>query len=492
MKLHALLFNLGARYRVEGRTPGCYRIATEMRSEGWDIEVIDFFYFWTLDELKTLAQSRINSDTKFIGFSQIFTEWPDHAEQFCEWLKATYPNLVIIFGSSVYQDLKSKYIDYYVKGYAENSVKALLKYLFSNGPRPVILINDGNRVINSELSYMAAPYKDPAIIYEDRDYIQPTEWLGIEFSRGCKFACKFCDFPILGVKGDYTRDVSSTENQLRDAYERFGTTRYVVTDETFNDSTKKITKFANVVQSLPFTPLFTGFIRPDLLVSRQADREELLRMNFLGHFYGVESFYPKTAKVIGKGMDPVRLKQGLIDVKKYFKSNGTGHYRSTLSLIAGLPYETVDSLQETEKWIVDNWTGEHVLYFPLEIHEETEINNNSHLALNYGDYNYRKMTTSVELYEKEEWYSSYRVGVESRQSYILWENDNLNFFDVLKRTIDFRKENMQKFSMSSFGLGRFMYEPDLNAVFAQGNNKNYISEQVNIFIQKYKNYKLSI
>ena len=38
-----------------------------------------------------------------------------------------------------------------------------------------------------------------------------------------------------------------------------------------------------------------------------------------GHFYGIESFNHKSAKAIGKGMHPDKVKQGLIDVKNYFK-----------------------------------------------------------------------------------------------------------------------------------------------------------------------------
>jgi hypothetical protein len=48
-------------------------------------------------------------------------------------------------------------------------------------------------------------------------------------------------------------------------------------------------------------------------VSRPNDREELLRMNFLGHWYGLETLDKTAGKAIGKGMDPDRLKQGILD-----------------------------------------------------------------------------------------------------------------------------------------------------------------------------------
>lgn len=485
---HALLFNLGGRKRVEGRTPGCYRIATELRSEGWDVEVVEYFYYWTFEELVQFSKSRITKNTKFIGFSQIFTEWPELAETFCQWLKITYPDIKLIFGSSSYEKLDTKCIDYYVKGYAENSVKKLLQYLFSNGERPTILVNDGNKVINSEAFYMAAPYKDPVIIYEDRDFLRPTEWVGVEFSRGCKFACKFCNFPILGVKGDYTRDASSFERQLRDAYDRFGTHRYHVTDETFNDATEKITKFANVVETLNFDPFFVGFVRPDLLVSRKQDREEMLRMNFLGHFYGVESLNNATLKVIGKGMDSQKLRDGLVDVKKYFKSNGTNRYRATLSLIAGLPHETEQSLKETEEWLLNNWVGENLLYFPFELSEEHEINNNSFLSINYSKYNYRRMDLD-NVPSKFAW--PWRT--EYRRKNIVWENDYLNLPQVVDLTENFRKTYNHLFSVGAFGLASMMYESDLDILFDPPKAQFKLSTQkAEEFIKEYINFKLSL
>jgi radical SAM superfamily enzyme YgiQ (UPF0313 family) len=151
---------------------------------------------------------------------------------------------------------------------------------------------------------------------------------------------------VLGVKGDYTRDAEDLREQLQLAHDQFGTTNYLVADETFNDSTEKITKFANAVEQLSFKPYFSGFIRPDLLVSRKQDREELLRMGFLGHYYGVETFNQVSAKAIGKGMNPERLKTGLVDLKNYFIENSDNKYRGSIGMIIGLPGETESKLDE--------------------------------------------------------------------------------------------------------------------------------------------------
>ena len=154
---HTIIFNLGARRMIRGRSSGAYRIATELRSHGWDVEVVDFFYFWIVEELKKLCVSRINKNTKFIGFSHIFTEWPESARELVQWIKETYPNITIIFGSNTYQTLYDTNIDFYVSGYAEYGLIELLKWKFSNGSRPIITPIDDDKVVFSQKYYTAAP-----------------------------------------------------------------------------------------------------------------------------------------------------------------------------------------------------------------------------------------------------------------------------------------------------------------------------------------------
>ena len=116
-------------------------------------------------------------------------------------------------------------------GFGEGALLELLKYLFSNGPLPKFsLLSAVGKAISANDVYPSFPMNSLMIKYEDRDFIQPYEWLGVEFARGCKFACAFCSYPVLGVKGDYSRDAKDFELQMRDAYDRFGITKYYVSD----------------------------------------------------------------------------------------------------------------------------------------------------------------------------------------------------------------------------------------------------------------------
>lgn len=482
---NSIIFNLGARTSIRGRSSGAYRIATELRSQGWDIEVVDFFYYWSLEELKQLSISRINDGTKFIGFSHIFTEWPQLAEDFCCWLKDTYPEIVILFGSNTYQNLNSKYIDYYLSGYGELGLVKFLSWKFGNGERPIITPIDNNKVLQCLQYYTAAPWKNPIIIYEDRDFILPYEWLGIEFSRGCKFKCAYCNFPMLGVKGDWTRDADNFEQQLKDAYDRFGTTRYIVSDETFNDRSEKISKFADAVESTGIDVFFNAHIRGDLLVSRPQDKEELLRMGVRSHFYGLESFNYESAKVCGKGMQSEKLKQGMLDIKDYFTKHGNKRYRGTIALIAGLPYESEESIIESYNWLIENWSTQSVMINPLDIYRSTAVGTKSVFEENFEKFGYREMSNT------NGWdISKLARGPQFVKDVLIWENDHTNYFRIRQIVTDLQKNPDQNFYRIAFNLAADLSGKGLDHSLSIKDN-DCDEEEHRIFASQYIKKKLN-
>jgi hypothetical protein len=411
------------------RSLGPHRIANHLRQQGLDIEVVDWATFFELEELKELFKSRYNSNLKFIGFSQLFTYWTPKLEAFCEWVKTNYSHVYIIAGSasSPSPHYQSNYIDYYIRGYGEKAIDVLLKWLLSNGPSPVFRLDGpaGGKLIDAIHNYPAFPMESLMTKYEDRDFLEPWECLTIEFSRGCIFKCAFCNFPVLGVKDDYSRSVEDFDEQIRDTYDRFGIKTYLVSDETFNDRPSKIRKFADAVQALPFRPAFGGFIRADLLISRPQDRHDLLDMNFIGHFYGIESLEYESAKSIGKGMKTEKLLDGLIDVRKFFETNGQNRYRGNMSLIAGLPYDTADTMKFTEDWLMNNWKGQSFQVWPLIV-PKGGYDKLSTLSLDYKKYGYEPLSEN----EIKELSSIRKNSPGNDYETMLWKNKNMDIFQA--------------------------------------------------------------
>ena len=212
----------------------------------------------------------------------------------------------------------------------------------------------------------------------------------METSRGCRFACSYCNFPILGVKGDYTRSQECFERNIKENYDEWGVTEYIITDDTFNDYIPKIQKYGDVVQSLSFEPNFTGYVRADLMTMRDGDLEQMLRMRFNSHLYGIESTNHESAKSIGKGGKPEKILEGVLKAKEYFLEQN-GFYRGEMSFIWGLPYETPETIEKTFKWLDDNWVGEAVSMFPLHIMRDNGMTRPSDLTHKKEQYGYKVM-----------------------------------------------------------------------------------------------------
>ena len=448
--LKSLIFNL--QIDMPYRSLGAHRIATIMRTHGWDVEVVDWANYFTIDELKQLAESRIDLNTKMLGFSCNFGLFTAEMDQFITWAKEKYPHVKIVIGGQYLPDLMSEKTDYYITGFGENAIMALLRYIEGNGPTVRFKVMYGKKVIDGNAFYSSAPMKDLDVRYEARDYITADEWLGVELGRGCKFECPYCNFPILGVKGDYTRDADNYVRQLQQAYDDYGVTKYLIADETANESTEKIIKFADATDQLTFKPYFSGFIRADLLVLRKQDREHMARMGLHGHFYGIESMNTDTAKFIGKGIRQDRLQQGLLDVVDYFYSRGHP-YRGTIALVVGLPKETVATQQETFDWMKNYWikNRQSAKSFGLEIPSIDSVSlKPSKISLDIQKYGYRLNT-------KEEYDDSYNV---ARHSHVInWESDEFTNASAKRIANEFNSSVKDINPLNNFTFAHFFEHP---------------------------------
>jgi radical SAM superfamily enzyme YgiQ (UPF0313 family) len=420
------------------RSAGAHRIATFLRMHGWDAEVIDFLVFWTLDELKELCKQRIDSKTVFVGFSSTFSLFRPHFNDLVKWIKEKYPHVKIVAGGPI-AGTSMVNADYYVEGFGENAILALVRHLLGTSTETLKyrLWQGNKKLIKANLDYPSYPMGSLKIKYEDRDFIDRNETLTTELARGCKFHCDFCYFPILGVKGDYSRDAEDFKIEMLDTYDRFGVTSYMLADETINDRTEKLEKFANVVNQLPFEPYYRGFLRADLLVSRPQDIEHIKNMKLWGHHYGIESLNYQSVKSMGKGMHPDKLMPGLLKVKEELST--AGPYLGTMSLIVGLPYETKETIEEGFNWIKQNWNDGSVIIFPLYIPKKHSGDSESKLTDKWSEWNYTELTdleqdslklvfpAEVNEYLEKPW----------TERGVCWQNEHMNLFDSIKITNDF-------------------------------------------------------
>ena len=503
--MKALLFNGYEKAAGLERVGGSYRLATKLRKEGWNVEVIDYFYLWSLEQLQELIKLRNSeSSISWIGFSCTWVNYSSYEFQsrindFLKWVKVNYPNIIIMAGGqnpSLHFPMYDN-VDYIISGYGEVAVLEVLKYIYSNGKIKGIPRKNG-WLVDANSFYPAWPISDLSIDYEFRDFIHPGETLSLEFSRGCKFSCAFCNFPILGVKEDTTRDVTNLEYELKRNYDLYGITNYQVADETLNDRDEKLEKIGRIVKGVNADLNFNAFIRADILFSRPQQLELLAEAGVWGHYYGIESFNYQTAKSVGKGMHPDKIKQGLIDTEKYFE-NRLKKFRGTISLIYGLPFETEESISHGLQWLKNNWNRQSVVAFPLNINL---TGNKSKIDKDYEKYGYKilKEEKRNKLFHRHNFFPN---------DMVIWENENINTYnaiDLVNRQLQnpWRIDSWQLWGIMGLmkdlnltvadllNIVETQYLPDLSNVVQSRELKLSISQRATIIKHEYIEKKLSL
>ena len=116
------------------RSSGGHKIATFLRQNGYNVEVIDYVHRWKIEQLKEYLKPRAEK-CKFFGFGSTFFLDSPVVKELVEWLKQEYPNIPRVAGSQN-DSMRSLDMDWYVYGYGENAMLELMKH-FDGGPEPI-------------------------------------------------------------------------------------------------------------------------------------------------------------------------------------------------------------------------------------------------------------------------------------------------------------------------------------------------------------------
>lgn len=375
---HVLFFSLtGKRWE---RTLWPHRVATFLRHEGWDAEVVDFTAFWKLEELQELVRSRTTTKTVMFCFGTAFLNpWSPYLNEFISWLKKAYPTIPVVVGGNNAMVTPANKVDYWVDSYGENAVLALCKHLIGTLGSP-LLTDPGffgtKKVIRGLYHYPSAPLNDYLVDYEERDFMMPWECPQIETARGCMFSCSYCNFPIIGQAKDVSVSKEEFKRQMQTGYEKWGIKNWRVMDETFNDRPEKLQKYAEAVDELGYDTWMSGFARGDLVVKHREHWDTYIRLGFLGHSMGIETFNREAGKLVRKGMDPDKLKEGLLDFQAYTDNHAPRRYRANIQMICGIPGESIESWNESLQWLNTHWLRQSASAHILEVpdYDETLTN----------------------------------------------------------------------------------------------------------------------
>ena len=352
----------------EVKTLGAYRISNLFRQLGLSSLVVDNFSKIDKSDLEYILKSAIGQETLFVAYSSSFflnlrtnEMIPSGIENFENLnilIKQLNSSIKILYGGAgSYYFLKTAktanknfFVDFVFHGYSESMIIDFVEKNCTKGKKAIYNKNSVG-IVEMDFDKNGASYnfKNSKNVWEACDFVENNECLPIEISRGCIFKCKFCSYPLIGKsKHDtsYIRDSTVIEQEIIENYEKFKTTSYWIVDDTFNDNDEKILMLLKIRDKLKIDLNFIAYIRIDLI---QKQKLLLKDLNVNGMYFGIESLNHRSAKSIGKGMHPEKIKENIYDLVNVFNNKillGAG-------FIIGLPYENYETLDSWIPWIED-------------------------------------------------------------------------------------------------------------------------------------------
>jgi radical SAM superfamily enzyme YgiQ (UPF0313 family) len=375
---------------VVNKTAGIYRIATEIREANYTCQVIDNISSFSQSELSKILNIIVGKNTLAIGFSTTFISRSVNQPTFSSFFhpfteayrdtiekvvddpesaintifqisKSINPKVKILIGGAKAGQINNSAVDNIVLGYADEVVVDYLDQI--SGKVGTVDNTRQRRVINGMECNRRFNFTTSQIKYHPSDNIIPQQKvLSLEISRGCIFKCKFCAFPMNGKKKNgYIKDAVTLREEFLRNFNEYGITHYIFMDDTFNDSSEKLTSVANIVRNLPFQMYVTCYLRIDLLRAHPEQYQILRDIGLSSCQFGIESLNHESLKCIGKGLHPDKVVNELYKFKDEFPEVTTQG-----SFICGLPYETKESITETANLIMQE-------SFPLDFPTMTPL-----------------------------------------------------------------------------------------------------------------------
>ncbi len=449
------------------RSGGQYQLASWLRSFGYTVKVIDFCFKIAPNILEKIANKHVDDDTLAFGVSTTFwnidvinldgitiggISCPDWVQYLKDKFQKTHPNIKWILGGSNSTSPVIKDNDWIrIHQFAEDETLATLDRL-SNKVEVRPLFN-----IQNFIKY-----------YSNDDAIKSYETLSIEISRGCIFKCKFCQFPLIGrKKGTNIRSESDIRSELIYNYERFGTTKYYFSDDTFNESLDKVKMIHRISKSLPFELEYIAYLRLDLMATYPEMIELLPESGLRSAFFGVESFQEHGAKAIGKGWNGKYAKEFLLKLKEHWKDR----VNWWIGMIVGLPGWNKEQEEKDLQWMIENdmscWWHWALYINPINV--ESGLQFVSEFERNYEQYGY-------------EFTDDNRVN---------WVNGDLVHTELQQVAIDLNNKSFEYKKVAGFRIGEFSttlkcdmkdlintYEKDVEYRLLLNNTKQFINKYI--------------
>lgn len=403
---------------------GAYRLRTAVQSAGYHVDVIDLLSeFLDQGRSDALIKKYVDKDT-VVAFSTTWFQTPpdkdsalsgsitvsgrnktpcrNAATWFSFLQKIKQQGATVVFGgSNIFYFLNQNYqglIDFFVVGFGDRDLVDVMHFLSGRSLSLKYTVTNGFGVIRNDNNFVIS---DIATEFLPQDYLNHGEVLPIEISRGCRFKCKFCYYPLNGrKKNDYVRDSEDLYREFMRNYDNFGTTKYRFLDDTYNESIEKLAAVDAVIQRLPFRLEFESYIRHELL-----DQDQLSLLSSSGlksAILGIETLNKRSGESIGKGMAAERTLEIVQNLR-----TAIPHCYIATGMIIGLPHDSVDNIDWAYQATQRSDLFDKINWYPLVMRTPSDLFTLSELEEKYADYGYSVTSNGDSMYQN--WTNQYNM-----------------------------------------------------------------------------------
>ena len=222
--------------------------------------------------------------------------------------------------------------DLFVRGYGENALGELATGREPNDITGVHVAGgpDAGRLASANLDALPSPHLDGTLPVQDF-----VRW---ETQRGCPFDCSFCQHPgPKGLRGRFPLDRVDTE--LR-AFAAGGTQRIAVLDPIFHAKVGRSIEILRQAATAELQAHLSLQCRFELVT--EAFLDALAPLNVTLEF-GLQTIHPAEARAVDRPNDMKRVRE-VVDLLH------TRGIPFEVSMIYGLPNQTVDSFRASLDW----------------------------------------------------------------------------------------------------------------------------------------------
>ncbi len=320
--------------------------------------------------------NRIKSiDTRVIGISSMLFNINEFFD-LVNFLRELYPSKIIIGGGCGPSSLPPEYIfrkcmlDVLFRGEAESSLCAFMDMLEScqvNLERVPgicyrkagkgIKVNDFDLSLSGDLDKIPFPDRD---LMGEKQYLKCQKkytrtnlgppMIRIQTSRGCPFACSFCDKDITGQKVRL-RSADNIIEEILFCQKRYKCSSFFFNDDLFVSSKKRLEEFCRKITEKKIKISWKAHPRVNSL--HEKTYELIQRAGCTNLFFGIESGSEKILKILNKRISPEEIRRGIeachasgIKPGGYFMVGVPGEtmedHKATIALIKDLPFYAID------------------------------------------------------------------------------------------------------------------------------------------------------